>query len=66
MDKIYLGASVTIVNALSGNADARIPGISLVYKRSHISVGLPEYEQGITMVTNVQKEISIAKWSCRA
>jgi hypothetical protein len=65
MDKIYRGASVTLISASGENADAGLPGVSCVPRRNQISTRLPN-GQILAMVSDIRREVSAAKWSSRA
>jgi hypothetical protein len=65
MDKIYRGASITLINASGENADAGLPGVSLVPRRTQISTKLPN-GHSLAMVSDIRREVLAAKWSSRA
>jgi hypothetical protein len=65
MDKIYRGAFITLINASGESADAGLPGVSIVPRRAQISTDISDGRR-ITMVQDIRKETSVAKWSSRA
>jgi hypothetical protein len=65
MDKIYAGATITIINAAGEGANCRLPGVSLESSRETLpSAAIRRYT--FELIPNSRQEVLESKWSTRA
>jgi hypothetical protein len=65
IDQTNPGTKHYLIHASGENADAGLPGVSLVSRRTQISTKLPS-GHSLAMVSDIRREVLAAKWSSRA